>query len=213
VFNIRYLPLRGEGITFFLLNVVPFLNLVLSGFVLASIAARFIFPGVSLEGRTLWLLRSSPMSMRDLLWAKFWVGTMPLLVLAVGIVGVTNYMLDVSSFMFAVSTLTIVLMTFAVSGLAIGFGTLFPQFETENAAQIPTSFGGLLFMMTAIAVIAGVVVLEARPVYSYLRAQTFGGEADPVEMVLGFGLAALLCVVTTVVPIRIALSRLQRLER
>jgi ABC-2 type transport system permease protein len=122
-------------------------------------------------------------------------------------------MLDVSSFMFAVSTLTIVLMTFAVSGLAVGFGTLFPQFETENAAQIPTSFGGLLFMMTAIAVIAGVVVLEARPVYSYLRAQTFGGEADPVEMVLGFGLAALLCVVTTVVPIRIALSRLQRLER
>ena len=79
VFNIKYLPLRGEGITFFLVNVVPFLNLVLAGFVLASIAARFIFPGVSLEGRTLWLLRSSPLPMRDLLWAKFWVGTLPLL--------------------------------------------------------------------------------------------------------------------------------------
>src|SRR5207344_2309315 len=52
VFNIKFLPLRGEGITFFLLNVVPFLNLVLAGFVLASIAARFIFPAVSLEGRT-----------------------------------------------------------------------------------------------------------------------------------------------------------------
>ena len=69
------------------MNVVPFLNLVLAGFVLASIAARFIFPGVSLEGRTLWLLRSSPLAMRDLLWAKFWVGTLPLLVLALGIVG------------------------------------------------------------------------------------------------------------------------------
>ena len=213
VFNIRYLPLRGEGITFFLVNVVPFLNLVLAGFVLASIAARFIFPGVSLEGRTLWLLRSSPMSMRDLLWAKFWVGTMPLLVLAVGIVGVTNYMLQVSAFMFAVSTLTIVLMTFAVAGLAIGFGTLFPQFETENAAQIPTSFGGLLFMMSAIAVIAGVVVFEARPVYGFLRAQTFGGDASPVEMVVGFGLAAALCGAATVVPIRIALARLERIER
>ncbi|MDB4917543.1 MAG: hypothetical protein JWM95_5187, partial [Gemmatimonadetes bacterium] len=53
VFNIKYLPLRGEGITFFLVNVIPFLNLVLAGFVLASIAARFIFPSVSLEGRTL----------------------------------------------------------------------------------------------------------------------------------------------------------------
>src|SRR5678815_449662 len=96
VFNIKYLPLRGEGMTFFLVNIVPFLNLVLAGFVLASIAARFIFPGVSLEGRSLWLLRSSPMSMRDLLWSKFWVGTMPLLILAVGIVGVTDYLLQVS---------------------------------------------------------------------------------------------------------------------
>lgn len=213
VFNIKYLPLRGEGITFFLVNVVPFLNLVLAGFVLASIAARFIFPGVSLEGRTLWLLRSSPMSMGDLLWAKFWVGTLPLLILAVGIVGVTNYMLTVTAFMFAVSVFSIVMMTFAVAGLAIGFGTLFPQFETENAAQIPTSFGGLLFMMSAIVVIAGVVVLEARPVYSYLSARAYGGQPDPLEMILGFGLAALLCIAATIVPVRIALRRLESLER
>jgi len=213
VFNIKYLPLRAEGMTLFLLNVVPFLNLVLAGFVLASIAARFIFPGVSLEGRTLWLLRSSPMSMRDLLWAKFWVGTAPLLVLAVSIVGVTNYMLAVPPFMFAVSLLTIVFMTFAVAGLAIGFGTLFPQFDTENAAQIPTSFGGLLFMMSAIAMIAIVVVSEAGPVVSYLRAQAFGGRTDPMQMVFGFGLAAIVCAAATIVPIEIALRRLERVER
>src|SRR5439155_22468851 len=144
VFNIKYLPLKGEGVTFFLINVVPFLNLVLAGFVLASIAARFIFPSVSLEGRTLWLLRSSPMSVQQLLWAKFWVGTLPLLVLALAIVTVTNSLLEVSDFMMWVSTLTITLMTFGLAGLAMGFGTMFPQFETENAAQIPTSFGGLL---------------------------------------------------------------------
>src|SRR5207253_8433210 len=71
VFNIKFLPLKGDGMTFFLRNVVPFLNLVLAGFVLASIAARFIFPSVSLEGRTLWLLKSSPLSTTQLLWAKF----------------------------------------------------------------------------------------------------------------------------------------------
>ncbi len=168
VFNIKFLPLRGEGMTFFLVNVVPFLNLVLAGFVLASVAARFIFPAVSLEGRTFWLLRSSPMSLRELLWSKFWVGTLPLLVLALGIVGVTDYLLQVTAFMMAVSVFTITFMTLAVAGLAIGFGTLYPQFETENAAQIPTSFGGLLFMMTSVALIGFIVILEARPVYGYL---------------------------------------------
>ena len=212
VFNIKYLPLRGDGMTFFLQNVVPFLNLVLAGFVLASVAARFIFPGVSLEGRTFWLLRSSPMSMRELLWSKFWVGTLPLLVLAVGIVGVTDALLQVSAFMMIVSIFTITFMTFAVAGLALGFGTLYPQFETENAAQIPTSFGGLIFMMSSIALIGAVVVLEARPVYSYLSAQAFGGEAQPMEMILGFGAAFVVCATATLLPIETAVRKLERGE-
>jgi ABC-2 type transport system permease protein len=213
VYNIKYLPLRGEGITFFLVNVIPFLNLVLAGFVLASIAARFIFPSVSLEGRTLWLLRSSPMPVRDLLWAKFWVGTTPLLVLALGIVGITNTLLQVSDFMFAVSVMTITMMTFALCGMALGFGTLFPQFETENAAQIPTSFGGLVFMIAAIGLIAGVIVLEARPVYSYLSSRFYGTPTSMGEMVFGFGMAALLCVAATIIPIGVAKRRLEAVER
>jgi ABC-2 type transport system permease protein len=213
VFNIKYLPLRGEGITFFLVNVVPFLNLVLAGFVLASVAARFIFPSVSLEGRTLWLLRSSPMPVRDLLWAKFWVGTTPLLLLALGIVGVTNALLQVSDFMFAVSVMTITLMTLALCGMALGFGTLFPQFDTENAAQIPTSFGGMVFMISSIALIASVIVLEARPVYGYLSARFYGTPTSMTEMIIGFGAAAVLCIAATVVPIGIAQRRLEAVER
>jgi ABC-2 type transport system permease protein len=213
VFNIKYLPLKGEGITFFLVNVIPFLNLVLAGFVLASVAARFIFPSVSLEGRTLWLLRSSPMPVNDLLWAKFWVGTTPLLLLALGIVGVTNTLLQVSDFMFAVSVMTITFMTLALCGMALGFGTLFPQFETENAAQIPTSFGGLVFMIASVGLIAGVIVLEARPVYSYLSAHFYGTRSDPMEMVIGFGLAIALCVAATIIPIGIARRRLEAVER
>jgi ABC-2 type transport system permease protein len=213
VFNVKFLPLRGEGVSFFLRNVIPFLNLALAGFVLASVAARFIFPAVSLEGRTLWLLKSSPMAVRDLLWAKYWVGTVPLLVLALGIVGVTDWLLQVSVFTFAVSVLTIALMTFAIASLAIGFGTIFPQFETENAAQIPTSFGGLLFMMTSVALIGVVITLEARPVYAYLSARSFGTVADPGQMLVGFSLATLACLATTLVPIQVALRRLEAVER
>jgi ABC-2 type transport system permease protein len=213
VFNIKFLPLRGEGVTFFLVNVIPFLNLVLAGFVLASIAARFIFPGVSLEGRTMWLLKSSPLRMRELLWAKFWIGTLPLLLLALSIVFVTNVLLQVTPFMMYVSLFTITLMTFALAGLALALGTVFPQFETENAAQIPTSFGGLVYMMSAIVLIGAVVVLEARPVYGYVSARAFGGSADPLEMIVGFGLAAALCVATLVVSVTTAIRRLQAVER
>jgi ABC-2 type transport system permease protein len=100
-----------------------------------------------------------------------------------------------------------------IAGLAIGFGTLFPQFDTENAAQIPTSFGGLVFMMTSIALIGAVVILEARPVYSYLGAVAYGQPADSMSMYVGFGSVAVLCVAATLVPIEVALRRLARVER
>src|SRR5207245_651506 len=62
LFNIKALPLhRGEQVGFFYVRLVSFLNLGLAGFVLAAIAARFIFPAVSLEGRHMWLLRSRPL--------------------------------------------------------------------------------------------------------------------------------------------------------
>ena len=209
VFNIKLLPLKGDGMNFFLVNVIPFLNLGVAGFVLASVAARFLFPGVSLEGRTLWLLRSSPLAMRDLLWAKFWVGTVPLLLLAVGLVGATNVLLGVSPFMFAVTLGTIVALTLAVAGLAVGLGTLFPRFETESAAQIPTSFGGLVYMMAAVATIGAVVVLEARPVYAYLSAHWTHTRPHPAELMFGFGAAALLCALAAVLPLRMAVRRLE----
>ncbi|HEX9562534.1 MAG TPA: hypothetical protein VF981_01115 [Gemmatimonadaceae bacterium] len=213
VVNIRYLPLTGEGMTFLIVNIIPFLNLALSGFVLASIAARFLFPAVSLEGRTWWLLRSSAMSMRDLLWAKYWTGTLPLMVLALGIIAVTNALLQVSPFMFAVSVGTITLMTFAIAGMAVGFGTLYPQFESENAAQIPTSFGGLLFMMTAVSLIGAIIWLEARPIYAYLGAVAAGETAQPAELAVWFAAAAGLCLLATFIPLRIAQRRLESIER
>src|SRR5262245_951449 len=107
VFNIRALPLfSGEKVPFSLVTMVVFLNQGLAGFVLAAIAARFIFPSVSLEGRQLWLLRSSPLDSRTLLWSKYWIGAVPLLVLAVVITIITNTMLKASMFMMIVSMAT-----------------------------------------------------------------------------------------------------------
>jgi len=150
--------------------------------------------------------------MRELLWSKFWVGTIPLLAMALTLVIVTGMLMHVTTFIMVVSIFTITLMTFAIAGLAIGFGTLYPRFETENAAQIPTSFGGLLFMMASIVMIGTVITLEARPVFGYLAMLAFGAPRNPVEMFVCFSLAATVCITATIVPIRLALKRLELME-
>jgi ABC-2 type transport system permease protein len=214
VINVKYLPLQGGGITALLVNIVPWLNLGLAGFVIASVAARFIFPAVSMEGRTLWLLKSSPLPMRQLLWSKFWTGTIPLLVLALAIVGVTDALLQVSEFIFVTSIFTITFMTFAVAGLALGLGTVFPQYETENAAQIPTSFGGLIFMLLSGLVIALIVYLEARPILMFFRANLLGTTLNVFSpSIIGWFVAAIVvCLAATFIPLGIALRRLEATE-
>lgn len=214
IFNIKSLPLfSGEKVPFFLVSLVVFLNLGLAGFVLAAVAARFVFPAVSLEGKQMWLLRSSPLDLSALLWSKYWTGTVPLLVLAVVITFSTNVLLQASDFMMAVSLGTMVLLTFAISSMALCMGAIYPRFDTENAAQIPTGFGGMVFMMSAIVLLGVVIVVEAVPVMAYLRAQLAG---EPVTitpgMVGALAAVAVICAAATLIPLRVGLRRMERME-
>lgn len=216
IYNVRALPLgTGEEVGFFLVNVVSFLNLGLAGFVLAAIAARFIFPAFSLEGRMLWLLRSAPFDLRTLLWTKYWVGVTPLLVLALAITVGTNLILEVGTFMMVLSVATVIAATFAIAALAMGFGTAFPRLDTDNAARISTGFGGLLFMMTSIGYLAAIISLEAWPVYAVLQARLHGVPLDAARWagLAGGLLAALALSVTAILlPLRVAARRVAEFE-
>ncbi len=214
LFNIKTLPLhRGEPVGFFYVTLVSFLNLGLAGFVLAAIAARFIFPAVSLEGRHMWLLRSSPLDLRALLWSKYWVGTVPLLALALLLTGLTNILLEVRPFMMAVGLVTICGLTFAIAALALGFGALYPQFETENAAQIPTSFGGLVYMMATIALLAAVIFVLWQAVYQYVRSVYLGlPVVVDTSMIVWFAVAGGMCAAATGAALWIGLRRMERFE-
>ncbi len=215
VYNITVLPLyTGEQISFLLINVVSFLNLGLAGFVIAASAARFVFPQMSIEGRMMWLLRSSPLDVRRLFWSKYWIGTVPLLAVALPLIVITNIVLEASTFILILTTLTMVGVTFALTALALGFGALYPNYETENVAEIPTSFGGLLFMMAAVSYLAGVVILEAWPVYLFLSSRFEGGEAElsTLPLVLGVSGAAALTAVAIWAPLRAGMAKVRTVD-
>jgi ABC-2 type transport system permease protein len=214
LFNIKSLPIHtGERLPFALITVISFLNLGLAGFVLAAVAARFVFPGISLEGRQMWLLRSSPLDPNALLWSKYWMGTIPLLFLALAITILTNRLLEVGPFMMAVGIGTIVLYTLAASALALSFGVFYPQFGTENAAQIPTSYGGVVYMMASLTLLAVIIMIEAVPVATELRALQFGVEGTGSAQLFLSGVAVVaVCVSATIVPLRLSQKRLERME-
>jgi len=214
LFNIRSLPLfSGERVPFFLVTVIIFLNLGLAGFVLSAIAARFVFPAVSLEGRQMWLIKSSPIEFRSILWSKYWLGTAPLILLAVFITVATNVLLRATGFLMIVSVGTIVLFTFAASAMALCFGAYYPKFDTENAAQIPTSFGGLIFMMASISLLGLLIAVEAIPVGAYLRARQDGEALVLSPGMIASGVTVVVaCMTATLLSLHLANRRMDSLE-
>jgi ABC-2 type transport system permease protein len=183
--------------------------------VLSAVAVRFAFPAVSLEGKAFWILQSAPISLRSFLWSKFWMIFVPLLFLGALLVFLSNLLLHVPQWMMALSLTTVGLMTFGIVAIGVGLGALYPKFDYENAAEIPTSFGGAVAMILSVGFIAAAVMIEAWPVYQLTMASlrhgriatpTFGLIAPPLLMV------AVLTLIVVTLSLRIGIKRLEELR-
>jgi ABC-2 type transport system permease protein len=216
VYNFSVLPYGANPLlTFYFKNVISFLNLALAGFVIASVSVRFVFPSFSLEGKSFWIVKSGPLTLRRLWWAKYWVNILPLLVLGQVLVVATNTYLRVTPFMMWLSVVTLFGMTVVIVALGLAVGAAYPKFDADNAAQVAAGMGGLIYMILCMSFIGAVVVLEAWPVYA-IFANRFRGTALPVttlaSIVISFTLVALLHVTVLVASIRRGLRSLETLE-
>lgn len=172
LYNYSVLPLdRAKMPTFYLQNLFAFLNIGLAGFVLAAIGVRFVFPAVSAEGASFWIMQTAPLSARRLLWSKFFFYLGPLLLLGQILTIFSNELLQVAPLMRWLAPITVFCMAFGVTALGIGMGAAFPDFNAENLAQVATGFGGLLYMILAMSFIGLVIVLEAGPAYTLFTAE------------------------------------------
>jgi ABC-2 type transport system permease protein len=191
VYNFSVLPVTdGSALAAMLREVSAFLNLGLAAFVSTSVAVRFVYPAVSLEGRTWWVLRSAPVPLATIWWSKFWMGFLPLAALGELLIVLTNHFLGVALGPTLVFMATLLLVVAAVVSLGLAFGAASPRFDTQNPAQIATSAGALAYMGLSLALIVAVVALEAWPVsrlFWHRPRRGPIGTAEALAMLAAFG--------------------------
>jgi len=216
LFNFKALPLnKVPGMSFYLENIISFLNVGLAGFVLSAVAVRFIYPAISLEGMSFWVMMSSPVEMRRFVWSKFWTSLIPLLLLAEALVILSNTFLHVTQFMMVISTVTIFLVTVAIVSMGIGIGAIYPRFRVEDVAQIHSGFGGLIYMIICVTFIGIVILLEAWPSYLVFMARLGHRSlrfSQWIEVTLCFCLTVFIILIAIIVPIKVGLKRLAQIE-
>lgn len=195
-------------------NAYAFVNLAMAAFVLSAVAVRFVFPAVSVEGSSFWIVRTAPVSMRLFLWSKFWTGLVPVLLLAEGLTIVSNEFLGVDPFLKVMCAGAIFFMTFALVGLAAGMGAQFPRFSAENVTQVAGSYGGISFMILAVLFILIEIALLAWPSSVYLWHQFQDvpmALRQCLQMAVALSAALSICAATFWLPMRKGVRALESL--
>lgn len=216
VYNFKVLPLERSPIkTAYLQNLLAFLNMSLALFVLTAITGRFAYPAVSSEKDAFWLVKTSPGSLRNFLWIKFFIYYPPLLVLTEFLTLATNILLDVTPFMMFLSTATVFFLVPGIVAIGIGIGAAYPDFKAENPTQSVTSYGGLLFMILSAGLIIAVTAVEAGPVYHIFMADLWEKKltiGQGLWAVGSFATVVLLSLAAVFLPMRFGEMRLSQYQ-
>jgi ABC-2 type transport system permease protein len=172
VYNFRALPIDGDSpLAQGMRDMATVLNLGLGAFVTTAVSVRFVFPMVSLEGRSWWVLRTAPVSLERIWRTKFWMGFAPLSVFAVCLVVLTNRILAVPPVPAAIIAALLVALVAAIVAMGLAFGAVHPKLDTGNAAQIATGFGAMIYMAAALGLTFVVMALAAWPIGRLLHVE------------------------------------------
>ncbi|MGH7990396.1 MAG: putative ABC transporter permease subunit, partial [Limisphaerales bacterium] len=188
----------------FWVNLVAFLNLGACSLNLATLTTRFVFPQFSLEGRRLWIVGMSPMGLARVVKVKYWLASFASLLATLSLITLSCWLLKMTWDRIVFFGAVVTVMTFALNGLAVGLGVLYPNLKETNSSKIVSGFGGTLcLVLSSVYVLAAIALL----VFGTMGLHAHAGWA--VESVIGF---VALSFVIGWLPLKFGLRQLKNFE-
>jgi ABC-2 type transport system permease protein len=185
---------------------ITILNLTASLLILATLTTRFVFPLISLEGKRFWILGLAPVTLREIVMQKLVLSVGTTSIFTVGLICLSSWRLGLSGGELAMALYTITTATIALSGLAVGLGCLYPNFEEDNPARIVSGMGGTLTFVLSLIYVILVVVSHGLALHG-LRSG-----AASWAIVVWLLSVALLGSAAFFLPLRLGLSHLEKVE-
>jgi ABC-2 type transport system permease protein len=128
-------------------------NVMLVGFMTTTILTRLVYPSVSLEGRSFWILQVTPIRIREMVAAKL-LCWLPLTIFLSGsLMGVGALAVGLSVLESSLVVLIGVAITLATTGVAIGLGARYASFDWESPSQLAVGLGTLTLLLLSVSLV------------------------------------------------------------
>jgi hypothetical protein len=138
--------------TWDLIAITSFITL--SSLIILSICSRFVFPSVSLEGASLWILQIAPLTTRTILRAKYLTWAIPMGLICAVLFASAGLALALNPICIITLALSACIITHGLVALGVGLGARFSRFDWEHPAEISASWGNLLFLLAGLSTLA-----------------------------------------------------------
>ncbi len=148
-------------------------NICLGAFITSAMCTRFVFPSLSLEGQSFWILQTSPSSTREILRAKLLAWYFPVALVASVVFSAGAFAINAAPMVIVFNVVMSWVIAYGIVGLAIGLGAHFANFDWEHPSQLAASFGSLVFML--LSVVSIFINMIPPLILVFLRAERLSG--------------------------------------
>lgn len=192
-------------------DAIATLNIAFTAFLLSGVGIRMTYPSVSLEGEGYWILRTGPLSSRELILSKFWHSLPTMLILGGGLGVLATFLMKSSSTLSFISPIAGLCAGMVITGLGVGLGAAFPKFDANNPAEIPMAAGGLLYIALSLCFAVAMTALIALPAWRTIQNPSIFYWSQPQGMLILTVLIAISCLATAL-PLLFGSYKLARFE-
>lgn len=140
-------------------NMITFLNVFSIAAVQCSLASRFAYPQLSLEGQAFWTLGLSPITIGRILMTKFVSSLIAMTIISTSLMVLSANMLEIEPLVRVISVILVISISLAISALATGLGAVFLDLKKTNSAAIVSGFGGTVNLVCSL----GFILLSILP--------------------------------------------------
>jgi len=168
-----------------LMRTVSFLVVFLfNGFLIASVALRFVFPAVSLESDCFWCVRTAPVDLKKLYFHKLrYAFVLTLIVTEVLVVGSATFVGD-DAFLLWVAGLCGACMAFTLTSMHLGAGSYFALYKEKNPIRVASSHGASLTFLGSMVYLGAITMILVVPLHQYFESRMFTAVGGTVWLYL-----------------------------
>ncbi len=189
ILNLRHFS--NQMVNPFWIHLVSYLNLGACSLNLATLTTRFVYPQFSLEGKRIWIIGMAPLGIVRVIRTKFWLAALSALVVTIGLMLLSCRMLNLPADRTVFFSGVVTVMTFTLTGLAVGLGALYPNFKEDNPSKIVSGFGGTLCLVLSFVYIVFSVVTLALGA-AWWKAQQASGNPGAGHLIVFLAVSAAL---------------------